>query len=446
MATGSPQTEAQARKRAARANPMTTGVGAPAVERPSLRKRLATAFAVLALLIALAQAGFVWLVGERAEEQLIDRILAEQLHRSIAMHWQRPGFAAPNTPDMSLYLLADGDSSAEAALPGWLRSLPRRTGSYEVHPGEGLEYHVAIERDRDTWFFLVYDVADHEARQRDTLALLAVSVFVIAGLALLVSGRLARRLTGDLQRLAEAVSAPGDPARNGEILDSMASHAETARLAGALDAYRMRLRDALDRERAFTAAANHELRTPLMRAGSSLDLLRAGLLDERQRKLVDTVQSSIDEMAMLTGALLRVARGRNAEAARETDLASLVAEVLAHLAAEAQARGVALHAEVPSALHRQIDRSALWIVLANLVRNAIRHSGGRCVRVGWCEDSLQVDDDGVGLEAAATPAVEPGLGIGLVIVERICEAAGWRLELASRHEGGTRATVGIPAG
>ena len=433
MATGSPQTEGGAH------------AGQPARERPSLRRRLATAFAVLALLIALAQAGFVWLVGERAEEQLIDRILAEQLHRSIAMHWQRPGSAAPNTPDMSLHLLEVGDSSAEAALPGWLRRLPRQAGSYEVHPGEGLEYHVAIEQDRGTWFFLVYDVADHEARQHSTLALLAVSVFVIAGMALLVSGRLARRLTGDLQRLAEAVSVPGDTAHEGTTLDSMATHTETARLAGALDAYRARLRDTLDRERAFTAAANHELRTPLMRAGSTLDLLRAGSLDERQRKLIDSVQSSIDEMTMLTGALLRVARGRNAEAARETDLVALVTEVLAHLAAEAQVRGVGLHADMPPTLRRRIDRSALWIVLANLVRNAIRHSGGHCVRVGWCEDRLQVDDDGVGLEAAAHTAAEPGLGIGLAIVARICETAGWRMELARRREGGTRASIEIPA-
>lgn len=440
MATGSPPTEAAYRAR-----------------RPSLRRRLAIVFAGLALLIALAQASFVWFVSHHAEEAMIDRILAEQLERSIALHRQQPGLAAPNTPDMSLHVVHDGDAAAEAAMPAWLRSLPRQAGGYELHPGEDLEYHVAIERDGDAWFFLVYDVAEHEARQHNAIAALALSVLAIGALALLLSGRMAGRLTRDLQGLSDAVGRPQDEAERPARLDAIAAHAETARLAGALDAYRDRLDEILARERAFTAAANHELRTPLMRAGSSLDLLRAGELDERQRRLVDTVQASLDEMTMLTAALLRVARGRSAEAASEIAIDRLVAEVLGHLSAEARVRGIALGSEVQAGVVLRLDRSALWIVLANLVRNAVRHSGGTRVRVDWRGGELVVDDDGIGIgggsgngpssgppdgssQAPLRPDSE-GLGLGLSIAQRICDAAGWQLALEPRPGGGTRARV-----
>ncbi|MCM5569327.1 HAMP domain-containing histidine kinase [Burkholderiaceae bacterium FT117] len=447
MATGSRPTDAAPGPAATREG------GAAATRRPpSLRRRLGTAFAGLALLIALAQASFVWIIGYHAEEQLIDRILAEQLDRSIALYRQQPALAAPNTPDMSLYVLPDGDASAEAVLPAWLRALPRRAGTYELHPGEGLEYHVAIARDRDAWFLLAYDAAEHEARQHDELAALALSVLAIGVLALLLSGRMAGKLTRDLQGLSEAVSEPGSHAGARARLGAIAAHAETAMLADALDAYRDGLREALERERAFTAAANHELRTPLMRAGSSLDLLRTGALDARQRRLVDNVQASLDEMTMLTAALLRVARGQSAEAATDTDVGQLLAEVVAQLAAEAQARGIALSADPAAAPRLRLDRSALWIVLANLVRNAIRHSGGTRVRVGWREGEVFVEDDGVGIDREAFTPQRPraaeahGLGLGLAIVERICDAAGWRLAIEPRPGGGTLARVRVAGG
>lgn len=435
--------------------------------RPSLRRRLATVLVGLALLIAIVQAGFVWLVGYRAEEQMIDRILAEQLGRSIAIYREQPALAAPNTPDMTLHVLRDGDPNGEAGLPVWLRSLPRERGSYEVYPQDGLEYHVAIERDGNAWFFLAYDVAEHEVRQHNEVATLALSVLAIGGLALLLSGRMAAGLTRDLQRLAVAVSGPDGARLDGPPLDALAAHAETAELAGALDAYRARLREAFERERAFSAAASHELRTPLMRAGSSLDLLRTGELDARQSRLIGNVQASLDEMTMLTAALLRVARGQSAEAAAEIALEPLVGEALERLRAEAQARGMSLANRIPPELRLRLDRSALSIVLGNLLRNAIRHSGGREVLVEWEHGTLLIEDDGIGPAAQAesgagelatgAPVAAPsagasglsaesgeaGLGLGLTIVQKICEAAGWDFSIGARPGGGTRAKIGI---
>ncbi len=416
-----------------------TAAGSP---RPSLRRQLTFVFCGLALLIAAAQALLVYGSGYRAEEMLIDRIVAEQLTMSMAAFRRDPSLAQPNTPDMELYVADEGD---DAPLPDFLRKLPRRPGSYEIFPGGGVEYHVAIDHAQGQWFYLVYDVAEHEQRQHQVAIVLAASVVAIGLLVLVLSHYLARRLTGDLERLADAVQ----PAATERPLVALAHHEESWRLAAALDDYRSRLDEALRRERVFSAAANHELRTPLMRISSALDLLRSQPLDERTRQLLQQIADSQTEMAMLTGGLLRVARGTMQSHAAPVVLAALVDEVLAHLGQEARARSIELRHAIDAAACIDGDRAALWIVLTNVVRNAIRHSGASRIDVDWREGVLQVRDDGHGFDPqhAATDRqmmdadAQGGLGLGLTIIERICAAAAWPLSVDSQPGRGTSVSI-----
>lgn len=420
-----------------------------ASRRPSLRRQLAWTFSALALAVAIAQAALVWFTGHQAEEAMIDGIAGEQLRLSIAQYRRDPALAQPNTPDMRLYVAPDGDASA---LPDFLRHLPQVAGRHELHPGEGIEYHVAMGQDDGRWYYLVYDVADHERRQRNVIAVLAISVAAIALGVLAASDRLARRLTGDLERLAVAVRGETAAGSRGQLA-ALARQAESAELAAALDEQRRRLDAALARERAFSAAASHELRTPLMRASSTLELLRGTDLDERQRAKLDQLGASLTEITMLTAGLLRVARGGAREADTAIALPELVAEVVAHLAAEARARSIAITADVPASAAGIGDRDALWIVLTNLLRNAIRHSGGTKVNIDWRDGVLGVADDGRGFDAGQGPGTRlrdagaeggNGLGLGLSIVERICEAAGWRIAIDSDAAQGTRVRISIP--
>ena len=89
-----------------------------------------------------------------------------------------------------------------------------------------------------------------------------------------------------------------------------------------------------------------------------------------------------------------------------------------------------------------IPPAALRLLLRNLLRNAVA-AGSKAIRVstrqhdeGW---ALLVDDDGVGLEAAA--GYSPGSGLGLALCRRLASRLGGSLELAPRPQGGTRATL-----
>jgi len=432
---------------------MSSRIGA----RPSLRRQLAWWFTALALVVAIAQAALVYWSAERWEEQLIDAVAAEQLRLSMAQYAHDPALAAPNTPDMRLFVSGPGET---APLPAYLAKLPASAGAYEIFPSPGIEYHVAVDERDGRRFYLVYDVAEHEQRQYNVLAILAASVIAIALAVLAGSDRIARRLTGDLERLSRAVRGEAARASRAESVESgkaaaapqqllaLARHAESAELAAALDERRRRLDAALARERAFSAAASHELRTPLMQAVSTLDLLEAAPLEPQQQARAAQLRASLAEITRLTTGLLRAARGA-AAGTQPTEVAPLVDDVFSHLQPEARARAIALRASVAAGAELRADRDVLWVVLVNLVRNAIRHSGGRLVDVHLDEATLAVSDDGRGFDAASEPSQRrrsgddgsASIGLGLSIVERICEGAGWTVAIDSDARSGTRVTV-----
>lgn len=93
------------------------------------------------------------------------------------------------------------------------------------------------------------------------------------------------------------------------------------------------------------------------------------------------------------------------------------------------------------------DEHALYQLLMNLFRNAIEHGGEDVtIRVGTMDGGFFVEDDGPGVpDAARSDIFEWGFstregqkGIGLGIVDQICEAHGWEVRATDGEGGGAR--------
>lgn len=93
------------------------------------------------------------------------------------------------------------------------------------------------------------------------------------------------------------------------------------------------------------------------------------------------------------------------------------------------------------------DEHALYQLLMNLFSNAVEHGGPDVtVRVGTTENGFYVEDDGEGIpEDHRDKVFEWGFssaagqkGIGLGIVEQICEAHDWEIEVVEGEYGGAR--------
>ncbi|MFZ4759411.1 MAG: histidine kinase dimerization/phospho-acceptor domain-containing protein, partial [Burkholderiaceae bacterium] len=212
------------------------------------------------------------------ESRLIDRVVSDELRRSVELFPREPALAYPNTDDLTLYVVSRDPAVPGDVLPSHLERLRDidvpdgpRIVIRETTVGDGIEYHVGIARRGDRTFLLAYDACGHAERR----SALLWSVIAIAALLTFVASRLALhlvdRLLAGLSRLQTRIAASG---MNGRFLDDDMD-VEIAALASALDTQRGQVIAALRKERAFAAAASHELRTPLTRIATGAELLLA---------------------------------------------------------------------------------------------------------------------------------------------------------------------------
>lgn len=208
----------------------------------------------------------------------------------------------------------------------------------------------------------------------------------------------------------------------------------------------------------------HDLRSPLARLRSRLELTLADEGDEEAyRRAIGRTIEEADALLKTFNSLLRIAR---LEAGVETgqietfDLDGLIGDVAELYAPVAEERGVALDAEPGDAGRIRGDRDLLFQALANLLDNAIKFSpGGGTVEIaarGRDEGvEIAVADGGPGIPDALKERVTerffrieasrnaPGAGLGLSLVAAVAERHGGSLELGD-NEPGLRVALTLP--
>ena len=263
----------------------------------------------------------------------------------------------------------------------------------------------------------------------------ALAVLVLA-LVWAVARRQAGRIAGPLEELEVSARRLGDG--DFTVRTRPVGLSEIDSVGGALNDTAERLDDLLARERAFSSAASHQLRTPL--AGLRLRL-EAALdqpdLDPRQAladgiTAADLLERTIDELLLLAREDARTPR-------EPLDLPSLMKEIEQEWSPRLAARGRALTCGTEGPLPASpVSAAAARQILAVLLDNAEVHGAGAVhVEARESGDALAVDvsDQGRGLDADgpepfAGPSRVGPHGIGLAFARRLAEAEGGRLVLS----------------
>jgi len=328
-----------------------------------------------------------------------------------------------------------------------------------------------------------------------TIVLILATSLPVLAIPFLFAYLVARGLTRHLEAVSRVASliAAGElsaraPVRMRNEIGQLASTVN--RMAGHLESTMGELREArtqaveaLKARQVLVASISHELRTPLAIIHAHLENLlelrpvpagRAPTLMAEPDDIpvpfitLTALQSETERLAGLVDdlfALSRAETGRLQVSHEEVDVAALVDEVAALMRPLAQQEGhIALSVQAaPGLPHAAADPDRLRQILANLVRNAVRHTpdGGIIVLSVSAEDRwvvIGVADTGEGIPSDHLPHIfEPfyrvdqarsrssgGAGLGLALVQEFVEAMGGQVTVQSTPGEGSCFRVLLP--
>ncbi|UZJ45103.1 HAMP domain-containing histidine kinase [Marinimicrobium sp. C6131] len=402
--------------------------------RRSLRKRVAIAFA-----ICIATLSVVWGLAFFAAIRLSeDRVLVNQLQR-----------AAESYPSLTTNLRGYDEA----------RSLPEPLREWgQTNPDEGLyefaaeELHVAVvpvdNEQRNA--FVVFDVAGIEAASSEDWWWLLLITGVVGALGVIGFGLgivVMRRAVAPVWQLAKMVEnidlenlSAGDHKR---IEASRFGDDEVGMLAETIEKTVERISAFVARERYFTSSASHELRTPITVITGALELLEQSELSTTDVEVVARIRRATLEMRTTIEMFLCLARETDDGLYEEQFLVMpLVRQAIDQQRYLLNDKSVDVEIDLIDIeigdLSKPMARGhaqAFSIAVNNLVRNAFEHTldGQGPITIHVDERELfitnQVRSDSDERHMSIEAASPNGYGLGLGIVQRLCERNGWLFSL-----------------
>jgi signal transduction histidine kinase len=441
-------------------------------DRPRIRVRLAGWYAASLLLVLLMAIGVLRVLLGRALEAEFRR--SQLATGELASRFFRAEIAEYRTPEATLAHIASelvpGTHVLEFVRPDG--SVRTTTGSGRsvvvdraslVPPVRTLDATLDAER-APGWLVRIHTSAaelDALRARIDRGAL--VAVILVGGLAWLVGWALAGRTLRPVAVMADSADRIS-AAPSGQRLDIEHADDELGRLGARFNAVLDRLDGVMAAQRRFLGDAAHELRTPIARMRSRVDVAR--LRAPHDATLVQ-LDSDLRRTATLVSELLHLARIDAATDEPQLSpgwLDDVVSDEWRSWLPDAERADIALSLSQLEEAPIRHDRVLLARLIGVLIDNALRYTppGGRVdVRV-TSEDGvaiLSVEDDGIGIaepeRARVTErfvrghdarAMRPdGSGLGLAIASDIVGRHGAAMAFETASSGrGTRVTVRFP--
>lgn len=224
-----------------------------------------------------------------------------------------------------------------------------------------------------------------------------------------------------------------------------------------------RIERTLDSERNFTAAAAHELRTPLVAVRMQAQAAARAKTPQAVRTSLNELVSCADRASHMMDQLLTLARvdtlKPTAMAFVQVRLDRVIEQVVKDLTYTLQARNVRVDLQLDAATVPGMEFGVAALV-RNLIDNALQHasSGGQVLVRTFVREAdvvMTVEDAGPGIPESERAHVferfyrmpdskTDGCGVGLSIVHTVADAHRAKVALDTVTRGGLRVTVIFP--
>lgn len=221
-------------------------------------------------------------------------------------------------------------------------------------------------------------------------------------------------------------------------------------------------------KRNFIGTISHELKTPLTSIMMGIGLINnenIGILNKRQKNIVETISEDVQNLSELVSNLLKISeiQGSNDNFnINANDISEIMKEVIDNFDHLAKEKNISLELCIEEKLpYVMIDREKIKWVLNNLISNAIRYTEEGLVKIQGNFDKdkvyISVIDTGRGIPREYLNKVfekfvrvegfeipEESTGLGLAIAKEIVEIHGGKIWCESKVGSGSKFIFTIP--
>ncbi len=416
--------------------------------KPDLYVRIAV---VLALTISVGSVVFVFTLNElnnRLEQTLLNTLVGHELEEILLSYENGEPTQLPHSAVLQVYLLSQ---TQRREIPSFLIDLSPRI--HENVEYQNRIYHVAVADIGDDRLFIAFDISEIKKHERDFTFVLAIAGIIAPLLVLVIAVRYINRVVKPVSAIAQEVSALNPDQRNVRMTGNYKGN-EVKQIAGAINQYIERLDGFVEREQMFTAAASHELRTPIAVIQTSVEL--AEKFNSEASLTVEYLQRidrAAGKMEDIIEGLLFLAR--ETHEAFDHDFApisvySVVKVTLDESSYLSERDNIELAFDLANDLYVKANATHLSIVIGNLIHNALDRSPTGTIKISFIDNVFSVHNVGASIASEDLAHVfERGFhgvgsgnhGLGLYISKKICDHYNWNIKLSSSPIIGTCAEI-----
>ncbi|WFL77791.1 HAMP domain-containing sensor histidine kinase [Altererythrobacter arenosus] len=387
------------------------------MRRHRLRDILLRYWLAFTLLTGAAALGLAAITAYVVEDRLID---GQLLNTAMGVRGgTRDATSLPS--DFTLFRESNLpiDIGAQFVSPknGDIREFRRPDGSY---------VHVLVIGERAERQYLLHDVSDAlvvgpNMAHAALAGLACLLAFVLV--AVFVARILGRRAGIEGQRLLNDLAGCRTPGEVRTLAASQEMDEMHAFLSVHADVWDERS-ETLQQQEELVSFLAHELRTPLQSARTSLALLHG---ETANIVAVERLSRAISRLIRASHAALFLGAKTAPVAESPLSLFAIWDQLCAEFAPLAKHRGQTLAKATGDDPMPVAPFEAVEAIVSNLLANALRHSGSGAIRFR-AEGGTFVISNSIAAD------ISPGFGLGLTIVERLCERLDWDLSVREADE------------
>jgi signal transduction histidine kinase len=411
----------------------------------SLRFRIVITFCLFGTILCTLYGLWMVLTMTEMEDELFYHQLQLEIDHFVLNYQHDTPIPEPRYPYIKFFLGTDGMTDFEKEFVK-----DRGDGFYEYNEKD---IHIAVKTlpNFGNTLYLIYEVGSleiHGQLQKKRIIYLLVGLLLVAIVGVVLGVLTSRKIIAPIIQLADHVQKAGLE-KIPEDLSKRFYSDEVGVLAHTFEQSMKRIEAFIEREKLFTRDASHELRTPITVIRGAVEVIQQGLGkgDDSIVRPLQRIEKAAKDMKNTVESFLWLARGEEPiDPGQTCDVATIVKETMEWHQNEVEARQITLDLVCQANPSIIAPPHIAQVLFSNLLRNAISFTPSGTITVRIEQNHVEVSDTGEGIhEDQLNRITKPyersrrssGFGLGLDIVQRLCDRFGWGLEIESRVGRGT---------